>query len=61
MKLNVTVTKTSDGSREYIQIMSDDMITVNVVLVADEIEVKDARPKGRVITTKPLRTKGKSR
>jgi hypothetical protein len=43
MKLNVTVTKTSDGARDYIQIMSDDMFTVNVVLVADLIEVRDAR------------------
>ena len=56
MKLNVTITKTSDGSRDYIQIMSDDMITVNVVLVADEIEVKDGR---KVVRTKPLRVKGK--
>ena len=45
MKLNVTITKTSRGDQDYIQIMSDDLISVNVVLVADAIEVKDIRPK----------------
>lgn len=43
LKFNVTITKTSDGTQEYIQIMSDDLTTVNVVLIADEIEVQDAR------------------
>ena len=41
--LNVTVTKTADGKQDYIQIMSDDAISVNVVLVADKIKVKDYR------------------
>ena len=36
-------TKTSDGERDYIQIMSADQISVNIVLVAEEIEVKDHR------------------
>ena len=45
MKLKVTITPTATGEGEYIQIMSDDMVTVNVVLVADEIEVSDHRPK----------------
>ena len=43
MKLNIIITKTSDGLREYIQIMSEDMITVNIVLVAEEIKVEDHR------------------
>ncbi len=43
MKLNVTITKTSNGDKDYIQIMSDDYVTVNVVLVADEIKVDDKR------------------
>ena len=42
-KLTVTITKTSDGSNDYIQIMSSDMISVNVVLVAGRIELQDAR------------------
>jgi hypothetical protein len=43
MKLHVTISKTSDGLSDYIQLMSDDAVTVNVVLVADKIEVQDAR------------------
>lgn len=43
MKLNVTVTPTATGQGEYIQIMSDDTVTVNVVLVADKIEISDHR------------------
>jgi len=45
MKLTATVTKTSNGLLDYIQIMSDDMISVNVVLVAEEILVDDHRNK----------------
>lgn len=45
MKLTIQVTKTSDGKQEYMQVMSDDFFSVNVVLIADEIEVKDDRPK----------------
>jgi hypothetical protein len=43
LKLNVTVTRTSTGDQDYIQIMSEDMISVDVVLVADKIVVKDHR------------------
>jgi len=43
MKLHVTISKTSDGASDYIQIISNDAVTVNVVLVADKIEVQDAR------------------
>ena len=43
LKLNVTITKTADGKQDYIQIMSDDVISVNVVLVADRIKVEDHR------------------
>lgn len=46
MKLNVTITKTSTGTADYIQIMSNDQVTVNIVLVAEEIEVADHRPRG---------------
>ena len=44
-KLTVTVTKTADGKQDYVQIMSDDMVAVNVVFVVEEIEVKDHRDK----------------
>ena len=44
MILTVTVTKTADGRQDYIQIMSDDVvISVNVVLVADSIKLRDDR------------------
>ncbi len=43
MKLNVTITKTATGDGDYIQIMSDDMVSVNVVLVAEAIKVEDYR------------------
>lgn len=46
MKLNVTITKTSIGTSDYIQIMSDDTVSVNIVLIAEEIEVIDHRPRG---------------
>ena len=42
-KLNVTITETSDGLAEYIQIMSADLVSVNIVLIAGKIEVQDAR------------------
>lgn len=42
-RLRITITKTADGERQYVQIISGDQFTVNVVLIADEIEVKDAR------------------
>lgn len=45
MRLKITISKTSDGRQDYLQVMSDDMISVNVVLVAEKIEVSDARPK----------------
>lgn len=48
MNLKVTITKTSNGLCDYIQVMSEDMITVNVVLVAAQIEVVDMRPERAV-------------
>ena len=44
-KLEVTITKTADGKDEYIQIMSGDYVSVNVVLIAKKIVVKDGRKK----------------
>ena len=43
--LKITVTKTADGRHEYVQIMSRDNFTINVVLIANAIEVLDSRPK----------------
>jgi hypothetical protein len=41
--LKITVTKTANGKQEYVQIMSDDQFTVNMVLIAQQIEVLDTR------------------
>lgn len=43
MRLTVQVTKTSRGDQDYVQILSDDAFSINVVLIADEIEVIDER------------------
>ena len=42
-KLTITVTKTAQGNGCYVQIISADQFTVNVVLIAKEIEVEDSR------------------
>lgn len=43
MNLTVQVTKARDGKHDYVQIMSEDMVSVNIVLVVDKITVKDER------------------
>jgi len=42
LKLNVTIQKARDG-RDYLQIMSEDYISVNIVLVSEKITVEDQR------------------
>ena len=41
-KLDVIIQKTRNG-KDYLQIMSEDIVAVNIVLIADQIEVKDQR------------------
>ena len=41
-ELTVTIQKASDG-RDYLQIMSGDMVETNIVLIADKITVEDKR------------------
>ena len=50
-KLNITITKTADGLCDYVQLMSDDTMSINVVVVALKIEVRDTR----AADTKPLK------
>ncbi len=45
MGLKISVSKTADGTKDYLQIMSDDMFSTNIVLIADKITINDARPK----------------
>jgi len=41
--LTITVTRTADGQADYVQVMSADQFSVNIVLIASKIEVRDAR------------------
>jgi hypothetical protein len=43
MKLKVTISKARDGIHDYMQIMSDDYISVNLVLVVEKITLEDKR------------------
>ena len=39
----VTLSKTADGKNDYMQIVTDDQFAINIVLIADKIDVKDVR------------------
>ena len=41
--LRVTISKTADGSRDYMQITSNDEFALNIVLISCSIEVNDSR------------------
>lgn len=41
--IRITISKTSDGLQEYLQVLSEDTISVNIVLVADKFELTDVR------------------
>ena len=40
-KLTVQLSKTADGKYDYMQALSADQFSLNIVLIADEIVVKD--------------------
>jgi len=42
-ELTITVTKTANGKSEYVQILSYAGIPVNIVLIANKIEIVDLR------------------
>jgi hypothetical protein len=44
-KIIITISKTADGKNDYMQAVTDDQFLINVVLIAAQIEVRDARPK----------------
>ena len=50
-KLTITVTKTADGRYEYIQIASPAAMPVNIVLIADQVEIEDHRPASKSISS----------
>jgi len=43
LQLTITISKTSDGKRDYMQVTSDDYTSVNIVLLAEKIVVEDKR------------------
>lgn len=43
MKLNVLISKTSRGDKDYLQVISEDMVSVNIVLISDEVKIQDKR------------------
>ena len=44
-KITITVSQTNIGKGFYIQLMSSDQTTVNVTLIAENVEINDYRPK----------------
>ena len=44
-QLTVQITKTANEAQEYLQILSKDGWSLNIVLIADVIEVRDERNK----------------
>ena len=42
-QLKVMISRTADGKNDYMQIISGDQFKVNVVLIADSIEIQDSR------------------
>ena len=55
--LKLTLSKTQDGQHDYLQIVSDDQFALNIVLIADKIDVDDrrkpAKPKGKRHPARP--------
>ena len=41
--LKVAITRTANDKLDYIQIMSTDQLSINIVLVANHIDVQDRR------------------
>ncbi len=42
-KLLITISPTADGTGVYVQLLSADAITLNVVVVCNEVDVEDSR------------------
>jgi len=43
-KLTILVSKTADGRNDYVQVLSGDQFSLNVVLIARKITIRDVRP-----------------
>lgn len=45
--LSISISRTSDGQHEYLQIMSADQFSLNIVLISPKFTITDKRPKGK--------------
>ncbi len=43
--ITITVSKTADGKFDYVQLLSADQFSLNIVLISQAVTVKDARGK----------------
>ncbi len=41
--LTVTISRTADGQNEYMQIVSADQFSLNIVLISQKITIQDSR------------------
>ena len=44
-KVTIQVSRSADGTGQYLQVMSGDMVSLNVVIVAKEFVIRDDRKK----------------
>lgn len=42
-KLTIRISRTEDGKSDYVQILSGDQFTLNIVLIANIIVIRDRR------------------
>ena len=43
MKLGITISPTANGDKTYLQVISEDQFSVNLVLIVDDVTVNDTR------------------
>ena len=43
MKYKISISKTANGEKDYVQIISEDQWSTNIVLVSEAVEVEDKR------------------
>jgi len=42
-KITIQVSKTANGLQDYVQITTPDQVSLNIVLIADKIDIQDQR------------------
>lgn len=59
--LTIQVSKTSDGSKDYVQITSPDQLSLNLVFVVEQVIVKDQREERSLESQAKLQARKKAR